>query len=565
MKKSFKKILAGVLAVATLCLTTPINGTFTNPLTFKSAYTASAETYGDLTYRISRNEITISDCSETATEVVIPSEIDGLPVTSISITTFSYCTSLTSITIPESINSIDTFSFSYCTSLTSINVDENNPNYTDIDGVLYSKDKTAILVYPAGKTSTEFEIPDFVTTIAKDAFRSSNNLISVKIPYSVTTIEGWAFASCPDLTSITIPSTVTDIGDYAFSYCDSLLSITVDKNNEYYSDIDGVLLSKDKTTLIQYAGGKPLQEYEIPDVVTHIGETAFKGCSNLSSLIVPESVTNIIVASITSCPNLASIFVDENNEYYSDIDGVLLDKEKSTLFRYPEAKPITEYEVPNSVEIISEEAFSGCNKLSKIIIPDSVTTIEKAAFQFSTSLESITIPDSVTIIQDDTFFACGKLKSVIIPNSVTIIGEFAFTTCSSLSSITIPDSVTSIGKYAFSNCSSLTAITIPSSVETIESTSFDPNLLKTIYGYTGSYAETYANEKGITFIALDAELETGDLNGDGDVESADIVILKQAIYGSQKLSPNQAVAADINGDGKINVFDLTLLKRNITK
>ncbi|HHX56504.1 MAG TPA: hypothetical protein GX710_00645, partial [Clostridiales bacterium] len=86
---------------------------------------------------------------------------------------------------------------------------------------------------------------------------------------------------------------------------------------------------------------------------------------------------------------------------------------------------------------------------------------------------------------------------------------------------------------------------------------------KTIYGYTGSAAETYANEKGIAFIALDGEFAIGDLNGDSVLDSGDITFIKQAIYGRQTLSPNQAKAADINGDGKLDVFDLVLLKRNI--
>ena len=146
-----------------------------------------------------------------ATEVVIPSEIKGLPVTNIGGRAFYWCQNLTSITIPDSVTNIEEGAFSWCESLTSIIVDENNQYYSDIDGVLFNKEKTTIIKYPCGKTSSEYEIPNFVTEIDRNAFYNSTNLTSIIISDSVTIINESAFRDWYRLSTITIPGSVTSI------------------------------------------------------------------------------------------------------------------------------------------------------------------------------------------------------------------------------------------------------------------------------------------------------------------------------------------------------------------
>ena len=152
MKRQIKRVIAGVLAVATLFLATPISNISTNPLTLKSNFTVSAETYtfDDLAYEIVDGKISITGCDESATDVVIPNEIDGLPVTSIGNLAFSWCKELSSIKIPGSVTSIGGQAFFLCESLTEIAVDEDNQYFCDIDGVLFNKDKTTIIAYPLG-------------------------------------------------------------------------------------------------------------------------------------------------------------------------------------------------------------------------------------------------------------------------------------------------------------------------------------------------------------------------------------------------------------------------------
>ncbi|MBQ6936490.1 MAG: leucine-rich repeat domain-containing protein [Clostridia bacterium] len=145
-----------------------------------------------------------------------------------------------------------------------------------------------------------------------------------------------------------------------------------------------------------------------------------------------------------------------------------------------------------------EQDFSD---LTTITIPDSVTSIGYSAFSGCTNLTTITIPDSVTSIGNFAFIECTNLTTITIPDSVTSIGDFAFSECTNLTTITIPDSVTSIGDGAFSWCENLTSITIPDSVTSIGDLAFDGCENLAIHALKGSYAEQYAKENEINFVA----------------------------------------------------------------
>jgi len=337
------------------------------------------------------------------TSITIPGS-----VTSIGEWAFDNCKSLISITIPGSVTSIGDRSFYGCSSLTSINVAQNNKNYSSEEGVLFNKNKTEIIHYPAGKTEKTYTIPGSVTSIGDRSFCDCKSLISITIPDSVTSIGEDAFDDCSSLISITIPNNVTSIRSGVFSGCSSLTSINVAQNNKNYSSEEGVLFNKNKTEIIYYPAGKTEKNYTIPDNVTSIGADAFYKCSSLTSITIPDGVTGI-----------------------------------------------------------GDNAFFDCSGLISITIPNSVTSIGDNAFFDCSSLTSITIPNSVTSIGDNAFSSCSSLTSITIPNSVTSIGWSVFSGCSSLTSITIPNSVTSIEIYTFCNCSSLTSITIPASVTSI--------------------------------------------------------------------------------------------------
>ena len=188
----------------------------------------------------------------------------------------------------------------------------------------------------------------------------------------VTSIGYAAFYDCGSLTSITIPEGVTSIGDYVFIHCHSLTSIT------------------------------------IPEGVTSIGDGAFESCG-LTSITIPKGVTSIGNDAFYNCGSLTSINVGDDNEQYSDIEGILFNKDKTIILGYPGGVENSTYVIPKSVTSIGNGAFSSCSKLTSVTIPEGVTSIGDRAFSSCIKLTSITIPDSVTSIEDAAFGDCGKL------------------------------------------------------------------------------------------------------------------------------------------------------------
>ena len=146
--------------------------------------------------------------------------------------TFEGCTSIKSVFIPDSMYSVGYGSFAYCTSLTDISVSDTHPNYTAENGTLFSKDKTKLIIYPAGKQETSYTIPDGVTDIFWYAFAGCSSLVNVSIPNGVETICDGAFCGCSALTNVTIPGSVKNLGDSSygdgvFQDCEALESVTI--------------------------------------------------------------------------------------------------------------------------------------------------------------------------------------------------------------------------------------------------------------------------------------------------------------------------------------------------
>ena len=344
-----------------------------------------------------------------------------------------------------------------------------------VDGIYYNKlsDGKSVMVTFEGRNSFSYmgsvTIPDEVTydnvtysvkTIGADAFSNCTGLTSVTIPNSVTSIGDKTFVSCTGLTSVTIPNSVTSIGYDAFSYCTGLTSVT------------------------------------IPNSVTSIGIGAFFYCTGLTSVTIGNSVTSIGYDAFYDCTGLTSIDVNENNTKYSSINGILFNKDQSTIIYYPARIKSQTYEIPNSVTSIGAKAFSYCSGLTSVTIPNSVTSIGADAFYDCRGLTSVTIPNSVTSIGAGAFSNCYRLTSVTMGNSVTSIGAGAFSdtpwynnqpdglmyiynvaykykgTMPDNTSIILKDGTVSITDGAFSDCKGLTSVTIPNSVTSIGSMAF---------------------------------------------------------------------------------------------
>ena len=193
---------------------------------------------------------------------------------------FNNCTSLTSVTIPDSVTSIEYSAFVGCTSLTAINVATGNQNYASVNDVLYNKNKTTLMCYPAGKKDKTYKMLDGVKIIDDSAFDGCISLTSIIIPDSVTSIGSSAFSGCTNLMSITIPDSVPLVGPGAFSNCTNLTSVTIQ---------NGVMYIGNEA----FANSTSLTGITIPDSVTWIGRYSFGGCTNLTSITIPNSVTSI--------------------------------------------------------------------------------------------------------------------------------------------------------------------------------------------------------------------------------------------------------------------------------
>jgi len=191
-----------------------------------------------LKYEVVGDTVTIKDCKETASgPLAIPSIYEGKPVTSIGDWAFYGCTKLTRATIPDSVTGIGYAAFSKCVSLKSIDVGEDNTEYSSEDGVLFDKNKTVLIHFPAGKGG-HYTIPDSVSSIGDHAFIKCARLTSVTIPDSVTSIEALAFRDCFGLRSVRIPDSITNIKMGAFSSCSNLTSIIFEGNAPFSFRVD---------------------------------------------------------------------------------------------------------------------------------------------------------------------------------------------------------------------------------------------------------------------------------------------------------------------------------------
>ncbi|MGN0468289.1 MAG: leucine-rich repeat protein, partial [Acutalibacteraceae bacterium] len=391
MKKS-KRIISILLVVFMLATSAPLQGFVGIELPKLSEFfstKASAEdgeetedsealTDGYYTYTVTDGNATIVGCDESISgDVVIPDTLGGYPVTGIGEFAF-FSPELTSATIPDCVTSIGMGAFASCDSLEKIYVSENNDYYSSVDGVLFNKDQTKIVIYPRGNHESEYVIPDGVTIIDCYAFYDCDNLLKVIMPDSITLIDESAFCDSENLTDVTFSDNITDIG---------------------------------------YG--------------------AFWGCIALTSVTIPESVTSIGIAAFATCVSLEKIYVGENNKNYSSVDGVLFNKEHTELVTFPSGKTAESYVVPDSVTNIIAGAFLDCMGLISVTIPESVTNIGSSAFNSCIGLTSVKISDGVTRIGDSAFYNCSGLTSITIPESVTSIGAYAFNVCTSLEKIEI--------------------------------------------------------------------------------------------------------------------------------
>lgn len=396
-------------------------------------------------------------------------------VTHIDNGAFSCCTGLNSVIIPKSVMFIGTGIFHGCSRLRSIKVYDSNQVYDSRDNcnaVIHTKTNTLI----AGCSATHIPnsilhigerafwechglnsivIPNSVKSVDNEAFLECDGLTSITLPNSVSYIGSSAFAWCKGLTSIFIPDSVTFIANNAFDGCGGLSNIVVSKNNPIYDSRDNCNAIIDTHTNTLLLG---CVNTSIPHSITYIGNNAFDGCDNLTSITIPDSVTSIGDGAFQGCSGITSIALPESVTHIGNEAFKFCIKIKS-LF------------IPKGIIHIGLDAFLGCDDLSSIKVSrnnqvydsrdNCNAIIHTETNTLITGCSNTNIPSSIKKIGDFAFYGCDSLANISIPNSVTCIGDGAFEECNSLMDITIPGSVTHIGDRAFDGCVSLLSITIP--------------------------------------------------------------------------------------------------------
>jgi len=393
------------------------------------------------------------------TEITIPAKYKGQPVTIILETAFSDCTNLKKLIIPDSIKKIERFAFENCPNLIQV---ENGVSYVDR------------WVIDCNTSVTSAPLRTDTVGIADWAFEDCNNLASISFPNTVKSIGNDAFYDCSSLTDISIPSSVTNLYIEAFAYCDNLNSIAVEAGNPIYYSTDNCIIERATGTLVvgcknsviptdgrvtaigesAFIGCKDLTSINIPSSVKHIGDYAFQSCSSLSDINIPNSVTSIGYATFWHCSGLTDIEIPDHVT-------------KIGPYAFYNCINLENVNIPTHLTEISSSSFEGCTKVLQI--ENKVSYIGKWAVDCKSTATSAVLRNDTIGIADYTFFFCGdEFTSVTIPYGVKYIGEAAFDGCSGLKSIKIPRSVKSIGKKAFNGCSNLISIDIPDSVTKIE-------------------------------------------------------------------------------------------------
>ena len=238
--------------------------------------------------------------------------------------------------------------------------------------------------------------------INKNTFKNCTSLKDISVPSGITAIGESAFENCHSLTSITIPENITSIKPYTFVNCTSLTDIVIPnkiKSIDVYS----------------FYGCKSLQKFNIPESIETINDFALYGLNSVKTLSIPASVNVLGKASLASCQSLETILVNEKNKNYISIDGVLFNKNKTTLIQYPNGNKRSKYTIPGGTQILGEYSFWGANKLETIIIPSSISTLKNYTFQEMSSLKEIRYEGTKEPKCEEKTFIDTKINKVSVP------------------------------------------------------------------------------------------------------------------------------------------------------
>ena len=493
-------------------------------------------------------------------------------VTKIDGSAFIFCSSLEQIKLPQSLTSIGSGVFGDCTSLISIELPDNaiissstfrgcknlskivlsdtNNNYIVKNGVLYNKNMTRILCYPAGIKDTEFFVPDTVKTIGDFAFYGTKALESINIPDSVTNIGTDAFGECSGLKEVVIPDSVTSMGEAVFYKCTSLEKVKLSVN-----------ITSPNPAVFQYCSN--LKEVVLSENMRFLGDFMFSYCTQLTNIVLPDTLTSVLRSAFQNCDNLKNITVPKNVTTIQDYAlGYYYDEQSATYKKYDDftisgyaGSKAQEYAEANGIRFIElneKETTDGIkieySKDDSSIGGDNEEKISLESRQLTESDEEYSKIDFTGKIEDSDVKP-EDVKSVTY--EISLKNESGQTVQPSEKvtvKIPVPDG------YMGENCK-VYYVNEKGKFTNMNAVCQNGFLIFET-GHFSTYLVTETNIKTVS------EITYGDANGDGKIDSRDAVVIKKYVAGFTGFAIDLE-ASDVNADGKVDTRDAVKILKKI--
>ena len=471
MKKLIQRGILGILLVLAIFMCIPIQARADDGIV--------VEKDGDFLYRVEGEsdnpEVTIYSYVGSDTDVTVPSEIKGKPVTTLHGTfsgketvkkvtvpegvrlieyhAFHGCTALTTVVLPSSLEEMTEYTFYQCTNLKTVSLDTANSKLTKIGR--YS--------FAYCEKLTGFDIPSSLKELEEGVFFRCSSLKKIIIPDTVEKIDRSAFYECTNVTEIKIPGTVKEASDIALVGCEKVItaelpiSMVTLANLQRSDDLETLVIVDDGSTELPDKDAlnekKKLKKVVFPDSLTSIPRAFCRSVSALEEVKLPANLKIISNASFSECTNLKTIDLPDT---VTEIGA----------FAFANCTSLKDFTIPDGIKSIGEEAFYNSG-ITSLVVPESVETIDKLAFSHMANLTNATFPAGCGI----TFSDCKNLKTAKITGNPTVIDNYMFYECSQLTDFEIPGSVKKIGYAAFYNTALKEAV-IPASVTEIDDWAF---------------------------------------------------------------------------------------------
>ena len=460
-----------------------------------------------------------------------------------------YNCNIEELRLPKKCDSLGSNAFGQCEQLKSVFINKKLTNTSgglwDYEGPFWKCSLLNNVVFESGITEIpvsifagctgirDIEIPDTITVISDYAFQDCVNLKKIEFPSALKRIGQRAFEDCDSIERVDF-NKVEHVGGYAFSNCDSLSYVFIPKSIEStgYSFWDmkdgGVFAGCNQLKEIEFDQkviaipdnffrSAQITKIEFPSALKKIGQSAFENASLLKDIVWNDGIEEIESNAFKGCMSIETMNIPDSvnsmGTYVfsgdNKIKNVYLPKGRINITEgvFYNCNSLESITFPDTVEAIREYAFGNCSALKEVKLSPKLNYIYSYAFSGCASLEKLHLPDSTKQVQRNAFENCEALTDIILGAGIKNIPSQAFRGCSSLESIILPYQVETIGDDAFKNCTKLRKITIPKATTSISDSAFSYPDKMTIYGVAGSYAEQYATENDIAFVAQEIATE----------------------------------------------------------